>query len=86
MPQIVHRRPDIREFVRRDPVLVIACALAVLSCAAVSPDAHYLTYVDVRTLGLLFSLMTVMTGLTRLGVFRAACRALLRSSPTMSLS
>ena len=79
MPQIVHRRPDIREFVRRDPVLVIACALAVLSCAAVPPDAHYLTYVDVRTLGLLFSLMTVMTGLTRLGVFRAACRALLRA-------
>ena len=79
MPQIVHRRPDIREFVRRDPVLVIACALAVLSCAAVPPDVHYPTYVDVRTLGLLFSLMTVMTGLTRLGVFRAACRVLLRA-------
>ena len=28
MPDIVHRRPDLREFVRRDPVLVIACALA----------------------------------------------------------
>lgn len=77
MPDIVHRRPDLREFVRRDPVLVIACALALLSCAAVPPDAGYLGYVDLRTLGLLFSLMTVMTGLTRLGVFRAACRALL---------
>lgn len=64
-----------RALVRKDPVLVIAIALA--SCAVVPPDAAYADYVDLRTIGMLFSLMTIMTGLSRLGVFRIACRKLL---------
>ena len=73
----VRRYVDVREFMRKDPVLVIALALALLSCIAVPPDAGYLDYVDVRTLGMLFSLMAVMAGLTRAGVFSALCRHLL---------
>lgn len=73
----VRRYVDVREFMRKDPVLVIALALALLSCIAVPPDAGYLDYVDVRTLGMLFSLMAVMAGLTRAGVFSALCRRLL---------
>ena len=73
----VRRYVDAREFVRKDPVLMIALALALLSCIAVPPDAGYLEYVDVRTLGMLFSLMAVMAGLTRAGVFSALCRRLL---------
>ncbi|MDM8271079.1 SLC13 family permease [Thermophilibacter provencensis] len=69
--------PRARQIVRRDPVLAIAAVLAVASCALVPPDAGYAGYVDFRTLGLLFSLMTVMAGLTRAGVFTAAGRALL---------
>lgn len=68
---------DIAELVRKDPVLVVALVLAALSCVAVPPDAAYLGYVDLRTIGMLFSLMTVMAGLSRLGVFSAACRRLL---------
>ena len=71
------RRLDVRALVRRDPVLVVALALAALSCAVVPPDARYLGYVDLRTIGMLFSLMLVMAGLSRLGVFEAACRRLL---------
>ena len=77
MGAMVRRRLDVREVVRKDPVLVVALVLAALSCAAVPPDAEYLTYVDLRTLGMLFSLMAVMAGLSRLGVFSAACRRLL---------
>lgn len=73
----VRRYVDVREFMRKDPVLMIALALALLSCIAVPPDAGYLEYVDVRTLGMLFSLMAVMAGLTRAGVFSALCRRLL---------
>ena len=65
-----------RHIVRRDPVLVIAALLAVASCALVPPDAGYADYVDFRTLGLLFCLMTTMAGLSRAGVFQAAGRAL----------
>ena len=77
MGAMVRRRLDVREVVRKDPVLVVALVLAAVSCAAVPPDAEYLTYVDLRTLGMLFSLMAVMAGLSRLGVFSAACRRLL---------
>lgn len=73
----VRRRLDVREFVRKDPVLVAALVLAAISCAVVPPDEAYLAYVDLRTIGMLFSLMTVMAGLSRLGVFSAACRRLL---------
>ncbi len=71
------RRPGVVELVHKDSVLVIAVVLALASCVAVPPDAGYLGYVDLRTIGMLFSLMTVMAGLTRLGVFAAACRRLL---------
>lgn len=68
---------SVREIVRKDPVLVVAIVLAIISCAAVPPDAAYAEYVDLRTIGMLFSLMTIMAGLSRLGVFRIACRHLL---------
>ena len=68
---------NVREIVRKDPVLVVAVVLAVISCAAVPPDAAYAKYIDLRTIGMLFSLMAIMAGLSRLGVFRIACRHLL---------
>lgn len=76
------------ELVRRDPVLAAAVVLAALSCAVVPPDAGYLDYIDLRTIGMLFSLMVIMAGLTRLGVFTAVCRYLLavaRSPRRLSL-
>lgn len=77
MTLMFRRRPGVAELVRKDPVLAIAVVLALASCVAVPPDAGYLGYVDLRTIGMLFSLMTVMAGLARLGVFAAACRRLL---------
>lgn len=80
---------SVGELVRRDPVLAVAAVLAALSCAAVPPDAGYLGYIDLRTIGMLFSLMVIMAGLTRLGVFAVACQRLLavaRSPRRLSLA
>ena len=66
-----------RGLVSKDPVLAVATVLAVASCAAVPPDAGYAGYVDLHTIGLLFSLMAAMAGLSRAGVFRVACKRLL---------
>ena len=69
----------VRDFFRRDAVLAIACVLAVASCVAVPPDAQYASYIDWRTLGLLFSLMVATSGLTRAKVLSRMCRALVRA-------
>ena len=57
----------IRSFVRREPVLLIAVFAAVVSCCFVPPDSAYLSYIDCRTLSLLYCLMTVVAGLRQAG-------------------
>lgn len=58
----------LRNFVRREVVLVVAVAFAAVSCIAVPPDAAYSSYIDWHTLALLFCLMAVVAGLRSLGV------------------
>ena len=66
----------IRSFIRREPVLLIAAAAAAVSCCFVPPDAQYLTYIDFRTLALLYCLMTVVAGLRQAGLFAHLAHAL----------
>ena len=42
------------KFVKTDTVLVVSIVLAVISMLAVKPDRQYLTYIDFRTLAILF--------------------------------
>ncbi len=56
-------------FAQAEVVLCAAAVLAVASAFLVPPDAEYLGYIDWDTLALLFSLMAVMTGFQRLGLF-----------------
>ncbi len=44
------------KFVKTDTVLVVSIVLAVISMLAVKPDRQYLTYIDFRTLAILFVL------------------------------
>lgn len=67
----------IKQFVKQEIVLCVAAVLAVLSMFFVPPDAAYIDYIDLRTLAILFSLMTVMAGLRRQGVFDRLGRTLL---------
>ena len=56
-------------FFKKETVLCAAWLLAIVSCFAVRPDREYLSYVDLRTLGILWSLMIIMQGLRKNGVF-----------------
>lgn len=64
-------------FFKKEVVLSIAGILAILSMFLVHPDSAYIDYVDFRTLGILFCLMTVMAGLQALGLFKQIAKALL---------
>lgn len=60
----------VSSFLKKDTVLTIALALAVLSMFIIPPSAGYLKYLDLHTLILLFGLMTATTGLQNIGSFR----------------
>lgn len=64
-------------FIKKEAVLCAALLLAVLSACIVPPDKEYIGYMDVRTLAILFCLMSVMAGLQKIGVFRRIAGVLL---------
>lgn len=64
-------------FVKKETVLTIAWVLAVVSAFFVTPNKHYIDYIDFRSLGILWSLMVIMAGLQRNGVFEAVGKKLL---------
>jgi len=67
----------LKQFIQQETVLTAAAVLAVVSAFFVPPDAQYLGYIDLRTLAILFSLMTVMAGLRRPGLFDCPGRGFL---------
>ena len=71
MPILPYERKKIMLFfIKKEPVLSAAALLAVVSMFFVHPSTEYLSYIDFRTLALLFSLMTVVAGLKEIGLFR----------------
>ena len=66
----------IRSFIKREPVLLIAVLAAAISCVFVPPDTQYISYIDFRTLALLYALMIVVAGLRQAGVFTAMAHTL----------
>lgn len=65
-------------FFRKELVLTISLVLALLSMLPVHPDAGYKDYVDYDVLMLLFSLMAVVAGLKKQGVFDRIASTLIR--------
>lgn len=65
-------------FVKKETVLSIAVLLAVASAFVIVPDRAYLDYIDFRTLGILFCLMTIVAGLRETGVFDRIADRLLK--------
>lgn len=64
-------------FAKNEIVLTISLILAVISAFFVTPNKTYADYIDFRTLGLLFSLMTVTEGCKKLGLFERCANAIL---------
>ena len=56
-------------FFQKETVLSISAILAILSMFIVHPSGKYLSYIDFRTLSLLFCLMSIVAGLSEIGLF-----------------
>ncbi len=74
---------SVRSFAKREPVLLIAAAAALLSCFLVPPDAAYSSYIDFRTLALLYCLMAVVSGLRQAGVFSFLANTVCRKASSL---
>ena len=70
-------------FLKKEIVLTVSFVLAIISMIFVTPNEKYFDYIDFRTLGLLFSLMTVMAGFNKMGVFKVIAEYLLNKAKTM---
>ena len=67
----------ILHIIKNETVMSVAIILAVISAFFVKPDMEYLSYIDFRTLALLFCLMAVMAGFQKTGVFKLMAERLL---------
>lgn len=86
MRQVGKKLQKIIAFVKKETVLVIAAILAVVSAFFVRPDERYLDYIDWRVLGILLSLMIVMAGFQKNGLFdRIGIKLLERTKNTAQL-
>lgn len=61
-------------FIKKEIVLCISFAAALVSCFFVKPGPEYIGYIDFRTLALLFCLMTVVAGFKKSGLFDLIAR------------
>ena len=60
---------SIIEFIKKEKILAIAAALAVISMFFIHPNAEYAGYVNYRVLAILFCLMLVVKGFQDVGLF-----------------
>ncbi len=64
-------------YIKSEVVLSIALILAIVSAFIIKPDKEYISYIDYRTIALLFCLMTIMQGFISTGVFKMLAEKLL---------
>lgn len=73
-------------FIKKESVLFVSLILAAASMFFVVPDTEYVSYIDFRTLCLLFCLMAVMAGFSKAGLFEFCANSLLcRAKNTTSV-
>ncbi len=60
---------NINNWLKKERVLTISTAFALLTMIFVRPSTDYIEYIDFRVLALLFSLMAVVAGISGQGVF-----------------
>lgn len=65
-------------FIKKEPVLIVACILMIVSAFFVHPNKDYLGYIDFKVLALLFCLMAVVAGFQSQGVFDYVANILTR--------
>ena len=68
------------QFIKKETVLTIAWIAAIVSMFFVKPGPEYVSYIDFRSLGILWSLMVIMEGLKKIGFFRSVGQRLLKKT------
>ncbi len=58
------------KFMKKEPILILAVILAVVSCFFVPPSKEYIGYINFKTLTSIFSLMIIVKGLSKINTFR----------------
>ena len=66
------------KIIKNETVLSVASILAVISAFFIKPDIKYVSYIDFRTLSLLFCLMAVMAGFQKTHIFKIMAQSLLK--------
>ncbi len=67
------------KFLKGDPVLFVAMIIMIVSALLVTPSKGYLEYVDLRVISLLLSLMLVVAGIQKAGLFELIMERMLKS-------
>lgn len=87
MEILAQMRKKILEFIKKETVLSAAILLALISACFVRPNLSYMEYIDWRVLGILLSLMIVMAGFQKNGLFdEIGMRLLSRTKNTAQLT
>ena len=68
--------------IKSDPVLITAWILALISSFVIRPDSTYLSYIDFRSLGILWGLMIVIQGFRENSIFEKIGESLLKKVTT----
>lgn len=77
---------NLYKFIKKETVLSVSGAAALLSMFFVPPTSEYASYIDFRVLSLLFCLMAVIAGFNKTGVFLLLSeKILMRVANTRSL-
>ena len=69
---------EVRGFIKKNVVMVIAMIAAAITCFLVPPDREYLDYFDVKTLTCLFCVLAVVCALKNINFFYVLAKKLIR--------
>lgn len=58
------------KFIKKEPILIIAVIIAIISCFFVPPSKEYIDYIDFKTLTSIFSLMIIVKGMSKINTFQ----------------
>lgn len=78
LPHFNKLRYRVLAFVRKNTVLVIALALALITSFIIAPDAEYIGYFDFKTLTCLFCTLAVVCALKNIHFFTATARKIIQ--------
>lgn len=74
----LHRHLHAGSFIKKNMVMLIAMAAALITCFFVPPDREYLDYFDVKTLTCLFCVLAVVCALKNINFFYMLARKIVR--------